>query len=405
MASDKLYELAFVYKKTKLWKKLWDNEMFAIKFSDGEIGYVSIMGKGGTYTAIAVYVGDDGFRSFRKIGEDDAEFCSFFKGREHLIQQNCLQVAFESKDALRDEELAEARAYAKKHGIRFSGKNAYPQFLKYVPNKYPWNLLSEKEEVYIKEALEMIIEIGNQLNKRSAHDFGIKEIDGKSEEVILFKRNNDKIIAEMTTLPEEKEEEFPRSDDLDDFTISMLKRIKKKEVFECELVRLPEPVQNEPEEQPFFPMMLMMVSRKDGILLPIDIVMDYEEKPEEILRGMAEALKANKRRPGKLLVRDERTFALLENFGNQMGIEVRIEENLSYLDEAQDCMIEGLWNDESIDHNISQLIRMIESMEELPDDILASMPEELIEQLEIMVASGILPSELERRIEDILDRI
>ena len=68
-------------------------------------------------------------------------------------------------------------------------------------------------------------------------------------------------------------------------------------------------------------------------------------------------------------------------------------------------MIEGLWNDESIDHNISQLIRMIESMEELPDDILASMPEELIEQLEIMVASGILPSELERRIEDILDRI
>ena len=83
--------------------------------------------------------------------------CSFFKGREHLIQQNCLQVAFENKDALRDEELAEARAYARKHGIRFSGKNAYPQFLKYVPNKYPWNILSEKEEAYIKEALERCV--------------------------------------------------------------------------------------------------------------------------------------------------------------------------------------------------------------------------------------------------------
>ena len=238
MASDKLYELAFVYKKTKLWKKLWDNEMFAIKFSDGEIGYVSIMGKGGTYTAIAIYVGDDGFRSFRKIGEDDTELCSFFKGREHLIQQNCLQVAFENKDALRDEELAEARAYARKHGIRFSGKNAYPQFLKICPKQISVEYIIRKEEAYIKEALEMIIEIANQFNKRSAHDFGIKEIDGKSEEVILFKRDNDKIITEMTTLPEEKEEEFPRSDDLDDFTISMLKRIKKKEVFECELVRL-----------------------------------------------------------------------------------------------------------------------------------------------------------------------
>ena len=45
MASDKLYECAFEYKKTKLWKKLWDTEIFAVKFSDGEIGYVSVMEK------------------------------------------------------------------------------------------------------------------------------------------------------------------------------------------------------------------------------------------------------------------------------------------------------------------------------------------------------------------------
>lgn len=405
MASDKLYELAFAYKKTKLWKKLWDNEMFAVKFSDEEIGYVSIMGKGGTYTAIAIYVGDDGFQSFRKIEEDGAELLSFFKEREHLIQQNCLQVAFEGKDALRDEELAEARAYAKKYGIRFSGKNAYPQFLKYVPNKYPWNALSEKEEMYIKEALKVAIEIANQLNKVSVHDFGIKEIDSKTEEIILFKMNGHKIITEMAALPKKKKEEFPKPGGLDDFTISILRRIKKKEVFECELVRLPEPVQNMPEEQPIFPMMLMMVSRKDGMLLPVDIVMNYEDKPEEILRGMAEALKASKRRPGKLLVRDERTLALLENFGKQMGIEVRIEEELTCLDEAQDCMIEGFWNDDAIDDDIYQLLQMIEDMEGMPDDMLACMPEELIEQLEVIVDSGMLPPEFQRRIEDILDRL
>ena len=48
---------------------------------------------------------------------------------------------------------------------------------------------------------------------------------------------------------------------------------------------------------------------------------------------------------------------------------------------------------------------MIESMEKLPDDVLRSMPDELIEQLEIMAASGALPLELQYRIDDILDRI
>lgn len=79
MASDKLYECAFEYKKTKLWKKLWDTEIFAVKFSDGEIGYVSVMGKGGTYTGIAVYVGDDGFQSFRKLRRGKQSLLLFLK--------------------------------------------------------------------------------------------------------------------------------------------------------------------------------------------------------------------------------------------------------------------------------------------------------------------------------------
>lgn len=35
MASDSLYRLAFEYKETKLWNKLRDDEVFAIKLPDG----------------------------------------------------------------------------------------------------------------------------------------------------------------------------------------------------------------------------------------------------------------------------------------------------------------------------------------------------------------------------------
>ena len=62
MASDRMYELAFQYKKTKLWKKLYDSEIFALKLSDGEIGYCCVMGMAGQVNAISLYVGEKGFQ-------------------------------------------------------------------------------------------------------------------------------------------------------------------------------------------------------------------------------------------------------------------------------------------------------------------------------------------------------
>ena len=42
--AEKMYELAFQYKSTKLWQQLYDDELFAVQLDDGEIGYCSIMG-------------------------------------------------------------------------------------------------------------------------------------------------------------------------------------------------------------------------------------------------------------------------------------------------------------------------------------------------------------------------
>ncbi len=209
----------------------------------------------------------------------------------------------------------------------------------------------------------------------------------------------------MEELPLARKKQFLKPEPLDDFTLASLKRIKKKEVFECELVYLPEPVQNLPDEQPFFPLMLMMVSKKDGLILPINIVKSYEENLGNLLRYMAESLKNLGRRPGKLLVRDERTFAFLDEFGRQMQAEVRIESSLPELDEAQESMIEEFWVDEDIEGNVSDFLQILDAMEGMPDEVLCTMPDEMLEQLEFMAASHMLPPDLLRRVEDILDRM
>ena len=60
MTSDKLYGLAFEYKKTRLWKVLGDMEVFAVKLSADRIGYISIMGYLGEHCALGLYIGEEG---------------------------------------------------------------------------------------------------------------------------------------------------------------------------------------------------------------------------------------------------------------------------------------------------------------------------------------------------------
>ena len=57
MASDRLYDIALNYKNTKLWKRICDTELFAVRLSDGNIGYCSVMGELGEHIALALYIG------------------------------------------------------------------------------------------------------------------------------------------------------------------------------------------------------------------------------------------------------------------------------------------------------------------------------------------------------------
>ena len=66
---DQLYDAAFKYKKTGIWKKLWDNEIFAVRLNNGETGYISTMGKDSGLNALGVFIGDEGFNSYRIIEE------------------------------------------------------------------------------------------------------------------------------------------------------------------------------------------------------------------------------------------------------------------------------------------------------------------------------------------------
>jgi hypothetical protein len=146
MPSEKLYDIALRYKSTKLWKQLYDTELFAVGLSNGEIGYCCIMGELGEHIALALYVARDGLDSYRhlfKAGDADTEMAQ----HEIMLSQDCLMCSFENKDELAPIEIEEAQRYAQAHGVAYRGKNSFPQFKRYKPAHYPWFLKDEDEQL------------------------------------------------------------------------------------------------------------------------------------------------------------------------------------------------------------------------------------------------------------------
>ena len=339
MISDKLFALAFEYKKTKLWRMLWDIEVFAVKLSDGRIGYISIMGGGGSHCALGLYIGQAGLDSLRCIAEADQFRMSPFEFHEKIIRQDCLQCAFEGKEELSMEELEEARAYARANGIRISGKNAYPQFVRYKPSCLPWPIQTEQEQEDLCEALSAAIHMAKLLEGNRPEDLGIHRIDGKAEEIVLLEwKDGDYVASKIEVLPMQPIV-WPEPSNCNEIGLASLKKIRKSGIYECEIIQFPEPVQNNPDEVPCFPFVFMAVNTDLNFVLPVPPVKSYMDAPEELLNFFIDALRKEGMCPKELRVRDDRTYAFAKGFCAKLKIPISVEQDLPTLDEVEEDFV------------------------------------------------------------------
>ena len=402
---DKLYEAAFRYKKAKIWKKMWDSDVFAVKLSSGEIGYVSIMGRNGEYNALGLYIGKEGFESYRLMANINRYSGSEFRDRELLLQQKCLQAALENKEDLLPEEVEETRAYAKKNGIRLSGKNAFPQFIKYEPGCHPWKVKTQEDMNALYEAMEAALLLADELESARLEELGIMPIDFYTDDVPLFSVKQGKLVragdAPLPAYPEEKYEYVKAENQI---ALAAVKKLPKKGIWESEWIRFPEPVQDNPEETPYYPLFLLTVESKGNFLLPMSYMARDETTPGEVLQAFADALKTHKVHPKEIRCRDERTYALLKDFCEKADIKIGIHDGeMPALDDAED----GLWeymsgggrddDDDDDDDGIGDLVGPIFAMSK---EELRLMPKPLVTQIRLLIAQGAFPPDIAEKLKE-----
>lgn len=400
MDSDMLYKLAFEYKKTKLWNILSDIEVFAVKLSGERIGYINIMGFAGGPRALGLYVGQERFNSFRRIALADPQTLTPQELQERILHLDCLQCSFENKDALDNEELVAARTYARSHDIRIAGKKAYPLFQKYTPNRFPCPLQSETEQKDLCEALAAAIEIARLLDGKAPADLGLGKMTDAPGETILLECKDQEYSLDKITLPEEYAPEFPAPQARNEIGLASLKKLKKSGIWECAIIRFPQPVQDEPDEPPFFPMLLLAVESSTGYMLNVPPIMDYDDNPEGLLNAFMQTLLEEKIRPIRLKARDERTYAFAEAFCRKLKIPLSMDANLPTLADAEeDFLMRFSMEDEE---QLDEIEALLDKLLELDESQFHTIPAEIMDLLESLEEQELLPDHLAKKLERIL---
>ena len=397
MATERMYELAFQFKGVKLWQLLSDDEIFAVRLSDGEIGYCSVMGRMGDHYALGLYVGEEGYRSYRFLMDSDFDAMDDVDMSELMTAQSCLQCSFENKDQLSEAELDEVRNYAKERGKPLKGRNAFPQFTKYQPGRFPWHFRTAEDEARICDALSAAIALRKMLRQYSKEELGLFSLQEEPRKIPMLACERGRWGVRYTELPSPSMS-YPEPKLVNEVMAARLKRKKKTGAWEIGTIRLPTPVQEEGREQeaPCYPLALIYVDLETELLE--QPVMTDGEDAAKMMNDFAAQLLERDTLPQILYCRDDRCFALLKDLCDKAGIRIERTDETELLNDALQGLMEHLNGKEGDLSEEDHMAEMLQALSQMSDAELCSAPPEVVDMLYSLAEAGELPEKLSRRI-------
>lgn len=430
LITEEMLDLAFQYKKTKLWKFLGDDELVAVELSDGEIGYLCVMGMLGEHLSLALYVGAEGFQSYREIRKGIyAAGIREFSPFDTLLTQDCLQCSFEKKDQLSDYALKRVRAYTKEHGISLRGRSAFPCFTKYHPTWAPGPFTTEREQQQICEAFEAAIALSEMLKVSAKTELGIVLLDHETKTLPFLVRERGQWRMKQTEVPAEPVNRYSYPQGINEVTVARLRKIKKRGMLECGIRFIPSVVYEDEwdengedrdkedtetktmEEFPaFFPTVLLCIDPQSGYSFNVEPTLNYHDEPERLLNAFTTMLLEENYCPRSIHAVDERTMEFLNGLCTRTGIRLSLSKHTPAFDDLEEFFMEKMSavtdqddfdEDEEDEEELSDFAEMtllLMAIEGMSDQQLRSMPEEAVEELQELYQNGVLPQKLADRL-------
>ncbi|MBU5268610.1 DUF7309 domain-containing protein [Clostridium cochlearium] len=322
-----LYDIAIKLKEMKPWEELWDMDLITIlPHEKDEPCICSVMGKGGEYYGIGVYIGIQAIQNFFVISNNED-----IPSHQLMRYQNNILCNFGSRDELTKKE----RDIIKELGLKFRGKNNWIYFrvfekgyASYMPNR--------------SEVLELTDILGHLYMAIKALRDGLK-VDFEGGKTLMRRfseEDNLWVNYEMPVFIPEIKYPIPTLEDE-----LLVKRLKKKgtdnSILELDIAYLNLTINEKGYDKPLITRLCVLVDTRSGVLLS-QIMVKPEDDEIDVVFGIIINHILQKGKPKRIIVRDGYIFSILMDLCKKIGIEVLISQKLIGIDEFIESLYEHM---------------------------------------------------------------
>ncbi len=325
-----MLEAAFKFRKAELWNTLTDSDIFAVKFTDGKIGYMCVMGNGGEHFALGLYIGTEGLRTYYDSISPDS-LASMQELMELSLHFDCINCDFMQAKKLDSEVKKKIRAYAEAHGLKIPRQHGWPDFTRHTPLHEPFCITDEEDARRITEALNAALEVAEKLHGTDKSEAGFDEVYASrkgGKNIPLLTKTEEGYEWTTITLPPYKKRELVEYVFDNPVQAANVRALPSKGELWMRAACMPVAVPVKEDRPGFFPKFLIASVQPKGMFFPVFPDNDSEYNDAFLLSSFANQMKEVLRVRPQLIVTDrEETYALLKDFCRKCDIELRMSDH------------------------------------------------------------------------------
>lgn len=325
---QRLYQATEIYRQLAPWEWMDDDHIFGVECQEaGEIYYCGVLGGLGEVFALVAYEGREGLDGYLKLLSGEIE-----EGPLVTECQRALMASFENRSDLdpRDREVIGAM------GRKYRGSHAWPVFRHYLPGYFPWFLTASQART-LAACLEQAVAVlpRHAFNRKllgdptaGHHLVRVCKISAGREEW------HDEILPSPS--PQKASPTVP----VNEVGIARLHRQTKRRAGDWKIgyCYAPMPVQEHPDQRPYFLRLLGIVDAESGFVLSIQL--EAPDKHLPVFRDLIlSCLEEASQWPKRLLVNHDDAAALAAPIAAGLGLSLKRVRDLPGFAAAFDGMI------------------------------------------------------------------
>ncbi len=309
------------------WEWMSDSDIFGVlNLESGEVGYCCVLGELGDVYGLVVYLGTDGLNQYKTIqsGEVGPD------GDDAVFFQNCLKVSFEDRNELSKDDLEVIRVL----GLKFRGRNSWPQFRSFRPGYFPW-YLTEAEGKYLTLALRQATEVARCFGRDP------RMLTGPTKNHYLVrvpvKRGIEWECTGQWLEPPPAARTQPHVEPPDELrlrrirkTVSRIQGVWQADIFIT-------PISIEEGERPSLPRTLLCADRESYFVLGASVSAQSEWRAD-LPKKFLEWIESHGILPGELQVKRKDVCETLKPLMAPLNIKLRLVKNLRAVNAAKAAM-------------------------------------------------------------------